>query len=384
MNRSRKFTIGFIVVMLIIVGIAILPPLRDPLVTPNHKSSIRPTPSTSPTQEDKNSIPSDDTDEIVTFIEELSPTLSRSVSTSALLSSVQPGATDNRESSDGSSSPEPHTWTPVGRFVSDVFDSSDIDTQTISYGTITNYAGSNETLYMTVNTPGSAVDTETNRPLIVAITGGDTAGFCDSTLTTEQAAMLRLAQLGYVTVSLTPLLYPDFCDGASDSEYHANMEKTLEAADLAVQYLYNNANTYRIDVTRTAIYGYSIGGQSALLKLRDAYNDGPSVRLIAGFAAIAQDSPIYNVPFGPLATAGPTAPSVYMISFEPDMGYDPGINPDARADCSNLVVLGYDCTFYGLPFPAHAIHANSVSPDGSISAPAIFEPYLYETLVLAD
>lgn len=53
-----------------------------------------------------------------------------------------------------------------------MFDSSDIDTQTISYGIITNYAGSNETLYMTVNTPKSTVDPETSRPLIIAITGG--------------------------------------------------------------------------------------------------------------------------------------------------------------------------------------------------------------------
>lgn len=365
--------------------IAILTPLSDSSATPNRKNPARPTPSTSPNQEVENSISSDDTDEIVAFVEGLSPSLSRSVSTSALLSPFQSGTADSTGgSSDGGSSPEPHVWTPAGRFVSDVFDSSDIDTQTISYGSITNYAGSNETLYMTVNTPSSTVDAETNRPLVVAITGGDTAGFCDSTLATEQAAMLGLAQLGYVTVSLTPLLDPDFCDGANASDYYTNMEKTLEAANIAIQYLYDNANTYKIDVTRTAIYGYSIGGQSALLKLRDAYNDGPTVRLIAGFAAIAQDSPAFNVPFGPLATAGPTAPAVYMISFEPDIGYGPGVNPDARTDCSNLVTLGYDCTFYGLPFPSHAIHANSVSPDGSISAPAIFDPYLYETLVLAD
>lgn len=297
--------------------------------------------------------------------------------------------------------PQPKVWLPEGRFMSSVFEPGDIETETIDYGTITNFSGAPETLRMTINSPSGLVDPEHSRPVIIAMTGGDTIGFCDSTLVAEQEAMLELTQLGYVTVTLTPLLDSNFCSGPNYSEYLQNMAINLEAADEAISYLYNNADIYSIDPTKTALYGYSIGGQTALLKLRQGRNEGPNVKLIASFAAIAQDSPLFNIPFGNLMSADNEAPKVFMLSFEPDVGYGLDINPDARADCDNLVTLGYNCTFQGIPVPGHAVHANTrvdcgflammsldcfdlglPVTDNFLSVPALFQPYLYNTLIL--
>lgn len=165
--------IGLATIILIALGVIILTSSRDSSATLSRQSPATPTPSTTPKQLDKSTPSRDESDAIATFVEDLSPTLRRYATPALSKSSNQSGETPNTdEDSDDSSSPEPHTWTPEGRFVSEVFDSSDIDTQTISYGIITNYAGSNETLYMTVNTPKSTVDPETSRPLIIAITGG--------------------------------------------------------------------------------------------------------------------------------------------------------------------------------------------------------------------
>ncbi len=282
-----------------------------------------------------------------------------------------------------SASVSPKVWQPSGRFTSIVFDSGDIDTEVVPYGFNANFSGGSETLYMTINQPNSSVDTESKRPLIVALTGGDTAGFCDSSFSTEQAGMLELAQMGYVTVTLTPLLDPAFCDGEPAQSYYDNFLLNLEATNKALEYLYTNEVVYKIDPETTALYGYSIGGQTALLKLREDHDEAPHIKVLAGFAAIAPTH--YDPIFSALTPATSTSPKVLMISFEPDTGYGPGEDPDARADCLNLVSIGYECQFGGLTFPAHPVHANSVSP--FVVSPSMtpvneyFQAYLYNNLV---
>lgn len=294
-------------------------------------------------------------------------------------------------------------WLPQGRFVSEVFGDSDIQTVAVPYGIQSNFSHNDETIYMTINRPNSNVDQENQRPVIIAITGGDTAGFCDSSFAEEQAAMLHLAKLGYVTVTLTPLLDADFCDGEPDASYFENLAVNRLAADQAITFLQDNAQTYGIDSDRMALYGYSIGGQTALLQLRNNFVSSPSVRVIAAFSAIIQDSSTHNTAFGVINPATASSPSVYMLSFQPDIGFGAGVNPDAEADCSNLVSLGYDCTFQGIQTMGHGVHPNttvsctflaSVGVDchtlgipvvnDAISVPSVFEPYLYQKLVLDE
>lgn len=272
----------------------------------------------------------------------------------------------------------PKEWSPAGRFTQAVFDSGDIDTQVVDVGSIINFSGNPETLRITLNRPKSSVDTESSRPLIVALAGGETAGFCDSSFTTEQDAMLELAQLGYVTATVHPLLDPAFCDGEPEQSYIDNMNLYLNATDQALQYLQTNAASYGINYSRTALYGYSIGGQTALLKLRAGHNSGPNVRVITAFAAISPFS--QDGTLGAHIPASSTSPDIFMMSFEPDIGFGPGVTPDARQDCTDLTGIGYECQFTGLPFPSHAVHANSNFP-GNLDVRTIYWPYLYSKIV---
>lgn len=293
------------------------------------------------------------------------------------------------------------SWYPVGRFLGEVFDDNDITTQTVNFGSITNYSGNSEQLYLTISMPKTTVDPELQRPLIVAMPGGNTIGFCDSTLNTEQSAMLRLAKLGYVGITLTPLLDSDFCDGADNQAYYQNMIINNETIDKAFDYLNLNAEDLNIDIHRAALFGYSIGGQTALMKVREDFDDNPFLRTIIAFSSVVLQGSESNSALSPLALAGPNAPDIFMLSFEPDVGFGPGVTPDARGDCETLVGLGYNCTFQGIPVPGHSIHLNTIVPcsflaslninchelgvpivDDNVSAPAIIDPYLYQKLVV--
>lgn len=306
----------------------------------------------------------------------------------------------NIDTPDDGDESEPRIWLPTGRFVSEVFDANDITTQTVNFGSMTNYSGNTEQLYLTISMPKTTVDPEIQRPLILAMPGGNTIGFCDSTLTTEQSAMLRLAKLGYVGITLTPLLDNDFCDGADNQAYYQNMIINNEAVNKALDYLNLHAEDFNLDINRAALFGYSIGGQTALLKVREDYDENPFLRTIIAFSSIVLQDSESNSILSPLAVAGDNAPEIYMLSFEPDIGFGPGATPDARGDCETLVTLGYNCTFQGIPVPGHSIHTNTIVPcsflaslsincyeldipivDDSVSAPAIIEPYLYQKLI---
>lgn len=279
------------------------------------------------------------------------------------------------------------TWTPEGRFLNSVFDEDDIENQeNVIFGTETNFSGDTENLLITINQPKQSLDLEGDRPLVIGFPGGDTMGFCDQTLATEQEAMLELAQYGYVTATVTQLVDPAFCvaGGADGTAYMTNMAINMNVLNKAIQYMYDNASTYKIDPNNTALYGYSIGGQISLFKVRENYNDGPHVKVIAAFAAVAPD--MYDPVLSARVPADQNSPSILMVSFEPDTGFGPGMTPDARGDCEFLYSIGYECTFGGLDFASHPVHANSttplvISPD-LIPVDEYFRNYLYQKMIL--
>lgn len=281
-------------------------------------------------------------------------------------------------------------WTPSGRFTSSVFTANQILTQTnVNFGSLTNIDGETETLRMTIYQPVQTVDSETFRPLIFAFPGGETAGLCDETFATEEAAMFEMAKYGYVTVAVHNMLDDRFCSGggATATDYTNNMLLNLSAINKAIQYMYDNYNTFKIDPNNTALYGYSIGGQVSLLKLREDHTGAPKVKVLAGFAAIASKETTYVSSFSALAPATSSSPSVLMVSYLDDEGY-PGLTftPDAKGDCEYLAdTLGHNCTFEGVPGTGHPVHANSsgltLTPSG-VSASNYFKDYMYKNMIL--
>lgn len=273
-------------------------------------------------------------------------------------------------------------WKPVGRFERDVFNQEELEVDEFQYGVGLNFQNQQEQLYMTSITPDVTLDPESSRPVIVALSGGATAGFCDSTYEYEQGVMMEYAQLGYATFTLKPLLDDEFCDGEPAESYAQNMHNNLQALEVALEYLNDNQLSLNIDMNRAAIYGYSIGGQVTYLKLRDIYSDGITVRALLGFASIA---PASLLDFGTLKVAGINSPKLLMVSFEPDTGYGEDVDPDARQDCVHLESLGYDCRFAGLDYPAHPVHANAnepfvISEHNNITVKAYTMNYLLEVL----
>ena len=233
-------------------------------------------------------------------------------------------------------------WLPAGRFYQAVFTDGQLDSQEVVYGSMQGFDGNPEDLYMTITKPAAQHDGEADRPVIVAMTGGDETGaYCGMTYDEDKEAMRAMAQLGYVTVTLRAITDDSFCGFAnSPAQYVTNIHLNLQAANRALGYLAQNRQTLLINPDRMALYGYSIGGTTALLKTRSDFETGNPVRAIMALSAYAPAD------FGPYIDSGLLgSPSILMVSYETDTGFGGGIVPDVGLDCLMLTNHGFPCSY---------------------------------------
>ncbi len=259
----------------------------------------------------------------------------------------------------------PETADPPGRYEMPVFGEADIFTELVKFGSITNFSGTTEDLFMTINRPSGVVDSNKHRPLITAFPGGDqTGGFCGTTFEEEQGAMLELAEYGYATATIGQVVDSKFCNsgGAVAQDYFDNMAINVGVLTKAFNYLNSQAESLGVNPDRVAAYGYSIGAQTLLNFGRPMFSaefkalkqNGFYIRKILAFAGVAPVE--YDVPFGPIEPPdSDNNPDIRMISFKPDIGIQTLVN-DASSDCRRLVTLGYDCIIGTLDHAGHSVH----------------------------
>jgi dipeptidyl aminopeptidase/acylaminoacyl peptidase len=133
----------------------------------------------------------------------------------------------------------------------------------ITYRTAPDLDGNPVTLKLDVYQPTG--DTVSKRPALVWVHGG---GFTTGDKSSGRSRATFFARLGYVAVSINyRLLSPDGCGGNPDPTPVCE-QAALAARDdalAAIQWLRDNAATYRIDTSRIAIAGASAGAVTSLL-----------------------------------------------------------------------------------------------------------------------
>lgn len=294
-------------------------------------------------------------------------------------------STATNAANDLSTATPPKSWLPSGRFLHQVFESGDIETSEIAYGSGTGFDGNPQTVYMTISKPKNVVDQENARPVIFALSGGgDLGAYCNSTYTTEQAAMEQAAQLGYIGIALRPIMDPDaFCDYAQVSHpenYIVNIVNNLQALYTAQQYVADHAGSLGADSSRMGSYGYSVGGTTVLLQTRPDFTGGLPLKAIAGYSAIAPAD------FGGYVTVpSGSSQGILMISYEDDIGLG-GATSHAAEECSVFgMQLRYTCVFGSVAGSGHNLHALDTTPitvDGQATTTRdTFINFMYQNLV---
>lgn len=296
-------------------------------------------------------------------------------------------------SSSKSATSSPYVWKPTNRFLQTVFSTDDLQISEINYGVGNSFLNTPEDLYMTMVAPKSSADpAAVNRPVIVALTGGgETGAYCDSSYDDDLNAMELMAQMGYVTVVLRPIVATSvFCPfyesgestGVPAENFLNNIANNLNAANIAISYLHSNSSLLGINADRIGMYGYSIGGTTSLLKTRSMFENGLPVRAIAAFSSFAPTSMLG--PYSPPSDTGP--PNLLMISFEDDGGFV-GVTPDAQADCADFTIGGYPCIYGDIVGHGHPLHPDDTTLPVTVNGGApntvrnIFTQFMYANLV---
>ena len=209
-----------------------------------------------------------------------------------------------------------------GRYLDPIFAPQDIEvTHDVVYREAINSKGQVVELKMDIYQP--AGDTATVRPAFMWMHGG---WFIFGDKADMAPYAMASAQRGYVGISLQYRLRPD----ASSSQLDEVVEAAYDAYDdstAAVQWLIDNAATYRIDPRAIIAGGYSAGAVNAFHLAYMPGQFGPPSPLIAGSA------PISGIPF-----LGPEPGDPPMIAFHAvDDGTVPYGPAKGRCEEANLI-----------------------------------------------
>lgn len=223
-------------------------------------------------------------------------------------------------------------WPQGTRYVHAVFTDVDV-TRDIVYRRTTNHQGQAVELKLDIYQPRG--DTATRRPAVMWMFGGAWVAGNRSQMTTYATDS---AKRGYVGVSIDYRIRPggggNFLDGAMDA---------YDDAVAAVQWLKDNAATYRIDPRAIVAGGFSAGAINALNLLYLPGSRGPATSPIAGAVGVSG-----------LAFAAPTAddPPALMNNGTADtiVPYD-----SARRTCSDAWAVGAVCRFWAYEDAGHEI-----------------------------
>jgi poly(3-hydroxybutyrate) depolymerase len=223
-------------------------------------------------------------------------------------------------------------WPEGTRYVHPVFDEVDI-TRDVVYRHTTTFQGQEIDLKLDVYQPRG--DTASRRPAVMWMFGG-------AWVTGNKSQMATFAtdsaKRGYVGISIDYRIRPGSGGAVTDGALDA-----YDDAVAAVQWLKDNAATYRIDPEAIVAAGYSAGAINALNLLYMPGNRGPATSPVAGAVAIAGLA--FNEPT-------PGDPPALMNS-----GTNDNIVPYAAAQrtCDTAVSVRNVCRFWSYPDAGHEI-----------------------------
>ena len=245
-----------------------------------------------------------------------------------------------RDEMTGLSATAPVAFGPLaagrGRYLDPVFPEVDI-THDVVYHRAIRHDGEPVDLRMDVFQP--AGDTATQRPVVMNMHGGFFIFGNEDQLASSSFAYARL---GYVSVSISYRLRPGMGTGDLPGQIDAGFD-AYEDALVAVQWLRDHADEYRIDPDAIAASGYSAGGALAFAFAYGPGEYGPEVPVVAAALPMAGASVVTPQPGAPpvLAQHG-TADTLLPID-------------NARDICAQARAIGEICEFVEYAGEGHII-----------------------------
>jgi Carboxylesterase family len=223
-------------------------------------------------------------------------------------------------------------WPDGTRYVDTVFANVEV-THDVVYRHTTTYEGQPIDLKLDVYQPRG--DAAAKRPAVMWMFGG-------AWITGDKSQMAGYAtdsaERGYVGVSIDYRIRPN-----AGSDFLAGALDAYDDAVAAVQWLKDNAATYRIDPQAIVAAGYSAGAINALNLLYSPGSRGPETSPVAGAVAIAGLS--FNAP-----TAGDPPAMMNSGTNDTIVPYDA-----AKRTCDTAGAVGDVCEFWSYENAGHEI-----------------------------